>query len=601
MPQKQKIQEKKEVTSNKIQNKKFFSKPKILLIDLPPSVFDRLQESGFNVVKGTFGSRYQVEKSSNYFPIYIDIELPNFEEQEIIFIDLKEQEICKSPKGERFSPSGEIGMWAKCNFGYINPRPLAMRIVRDSFNRILNYGGIFVLFIYPPTIQKIKKGRDVENFYGFELTDSEDLEINDLCFLNCSDMLDIKVANGKEVKVLDLNPSFKYILKKFMNDFIYGVIFNIKPYYEEEAEFIPLLLNKYNFIIGGILKLKKAEGFIVILPQLTIEKKNDLIYLLVTQALPEMSPSLFPFHEGDKWIKRGDYNLKTIQTLEDELIKLKIDYDKRINIIKDKINKQREKFRFLYGLITETNAKLVEYVKTGFQVLGFGDVRDIDKIAEGTNPSIIRQEDIQIHDLSPTLLIEIKGITGNPTDEDCLQVVKYIPRRMKEWQLTDVKGITIINHKRHIPALIRGEAFTDQQIQDAIHQNILLLTTWDLFKLIKGFIDHNWKLKNIQNLFYETGKISLLPKNYILIGKIEKIWNQVNVYGVKITENIVIKIGDHLGYIIDSGFLEEDIASLQINKMDVEEAKLNDQVGIKTIYSEGNLKIGDSVYKVNKC
>jgi hypothetical protein len=51
-----------------------------------------------------------------------------------------------------------------------------------------------------------------------------------------------------------------------------------------------------------------------------------------------------------------------------------------------------------------------------------------------------KQEDLQILDASPTLLVEVKGLAGFPREDDTLQVVKYIPRRMKEWDGTDVAG-----------------------------------------------------------------------------------------------------------------------------------------------------------------
>jgi hypothetical protein len=43
-----------------------------------------------------------------------------------------------------------------------------------------------------------------------------------------------------------------------------------------------------------------------------------------------------------------------------------------------------------------------------------------------------KQEDLQILEASPTLLVEVKGLAGFPREDDTLQVVKYIPIRMKE-------------------------------------------------------------------------------------------------------------------------------------------------------------------------
>lgn len=66
-----------------------YEKPKILLIDLPDDVFERALSAGYNASAGTFGSPYEVNKSDNYLPVIIkEFDLPNYTEQEIIFVDL---------------------------------------------------------------------------------------------------------------------------------------------------------------------------------------------------------------------------------------------------------------------------------------------------------------------------------------------------------------------------------------------------------------------------------------------------------------------------------------------------------------------------------
>ncbi|MHA1650104.1 MAG: hypothetical protein ACTSYB_07905 [Candidatus Helarchaeota archaeon] len=164
-----------------------------------------------------------------------------------------------------------------------------------------------------------------------------------------------------------------------------------------------------------------------------------------------------------------------MRELKEETARIYEEYQQKIQELTNQIAQERDKFKFLYGLLTKTGDELVECVKQALTFIGFKDVRDVDKIIESKGKSKLKQKDLQIHDKSPVLLIEIKGLIGFPTESDCNQVIKYVHRRMKDWRRVDVKGITIINHQRNIPPLNRKKAFTEQQINDAESQDYLLL------------------------------------------------------------------------------------------------------------------------------
>ena len=106
---------------------------------------------------------------------------------------------------------------------------------------------------------------------------------------------------------------------------------------------------------------------------------------------------------------------------------------------------------------------------------------------------------MQIHDGEIKLIVEIKGINGFPSDEDILAVQKYVPLRMREWDYTQIQGLTIINHQKHIPPLNRDNdlPFRKEMLEVTEEQNIGLLTTWDLHRLVRSFIHNEWKHENI--------------------------------------------------------------------------------------------------------
>jgi len=86
---------------------------------------------------------------------------------------------------------------------------------------------------------------------------------------------------------------------------------------------------------------------------------------------------------------------------------------------------------------------------------------------------------------------------------------------MKEWDRTDVRGVSIINHQRNLHALERNNqnVFTQPQIQDAMHHDITILTTWDLFLLLRGMMEWEWDPNVIQELFYRSGRMPRYPSS----------------------------------------------------------------------------------------
>jgi len=180
-----------------------------------------------------------------------------------------------------------------------------------------------------------------------------------------------------------------------------------------------------------------------------------------------------------------------------------------------------------------------------------------------------------------------------------MQVVKYVARRMKEWKRTDVRGVSVINHQRNIPALDRENLniFTNAQIEDAENYDLTLTTTWDLFLLFKGMKKWGWKSKYIRELLYAKGRLPRQPLNYKYAGKISKYWGNISVVGISVEQEKISK-GDKIGYIIPDGYLEEVVKSLHVDKQDVDEALAGQLVSLKTVYSKDLLKKGIEVFIV---
>ena len=571
-----------------------YQKPKILLIDLPNTVFDNVRSAGFNVLTGTFGSPYKVKLGDDYQPVIGKLSLPNYTEQEIIFIDLTPPKMIDSPEGEKMTSEGEYDWWTKCSRGKIDPRPEVMFAVQPHFDRILKYGGFFIIFAQPRLLQKLVWAKI--GYRGFEIHSESPADNWSFLSILSRNNLKIELDFGKEINVPGYDHPIFHFLRKNTADAEYTATFS--PTSRIEKKWISILTNKFGKSVGGLIVLgEDSKGRILILPQ--ISKKSEGILTLLREVLPDVSPHLFPHIEGTRWVERDEYELDSILKYKTEKIAVRQKLKLELEELDRKIVEERNKLGFLHGIITKTGPDLVISVKSCLELIGFKQIIDVDEEIREQDITGQRQEDLQVHDRSPTLLLEIKGLSRPPREQDTNQVIKYVSRRMKEWDRTDVRGVSIINHQRNIPALDRDNqnVFTKQQIKDAENNDITISTTWDLFLLIKGMMNWEWNFKAIQGLFYKSGRMSRIPTIYKPIGKIVNYWEKVGVVGVQLSKNTLHK-GERVGYIISKGYLEEKVLSLQVENQDVEEAISGQLAGIKTMYSKSLLRKGTTVCTV---
>jgi len=556
-----------------------YNKPKILLIDLPSELTNKLKSAGFNVYAGTFGSPYKVKIRDDCQPVIHNFNLPNFSEQEIIIIDLTAPPILNFPEGKKLTPEGEEDWWAKCSLGFIDPRPYIMSKVKKSFDRILNSGGVFVIFAQPRLYQNIYLA---EKDFDQSLKLKKFIDEDNWSFLSIlSNHVEIKEDDGTEIFLQEQRLKKFHFIKETLKDAQFTA--TIKFGYHSN-DFKTILKNKYGDSIGGIFFKEESKGRIVILPQIT--KKSEVVVSLINEFLPTLSPHLFPDFKMFKWVENNEYELDTILNYKTENMKVNQRAKEELEEIGKKILKEREKLGFLHGIITKSGDELVVSVKKCLEFIGFKKVINVDEKIDSQEGSTSKQEDLQILDKSPILLLEIKGLSGRPRESDTMQVYKYISRRMKELGRTDVRGISIINHQRNIPPLERDNrnVFTKQQIEDANSNDITLLTTWDLFLLTRGMIKWKWNPKVLQDLLYRKGIFSKIPTNYKPVGKVVKYWKKLNVIEVKIDDNKIQK-GQLVGYVTAKGYFEEYAISLQVENKNVIDAIPGQIVGIKTEYS----------------
>lgn len=572
-----------------------YSKPKILLIDLKDDSEAVLKNAGFNVASGTFGTPYHVPKTDEYQPLIPNLGLQNCEEQEIVFIDLLPDDALDQPVGDKLTSEGENDWWVKHSLGWVDPRPRAMLIHQTTFDRILEHGGVFIVFTDSREHQQMLFGRKTRS-RGLEK--EGDIPFDNWSFLSMLTEGNLLVLEdrGEEMLADDQGGDLDSLFARHLKGARFYCSFRWK-WYGLTNDWRSLFKNKYGASVGGLLLPdKQRKGLLFLIPQL--EKKAAFISDMLTTVLPSLVPELFPHVEGARWVERPDYELPKIIELKNQIDEVQTAAKSTVEKLEKEINAERTKSSFVHDLIRETDEKLVYAVKQALEVLGFKNIVNVDEQKKKDGDSS-RDEDLQIHDYSPLLLVEVKGVNGTPSDDEALQVAKHIAPRMKQLKKHDIQGLTIINHQRHIPALERQNAkpFRDVILHAANKQEVGLLTTWDLFRLIRSYLKNGWTHAHVKDLFYRTGRIFPIPSHYSYLGVVDEYWEKASALSVKLEQGEMQKRA-RIAFELPVEFVEQTIESMQLDGQPIEKASKGSVVGIKTTLTKEQAKKGTNVYLI---
>jgi hypothetical protein len=205
----------------------------------------------------------------SFQPVIYKSDLPNYTEQEIIIIDLTPPETLNNPEGEKMTSEGENDWWAKCSRGEIDPRPRAMSMVRNAFDRIFDHGGLFVIFAQSRLYQDLVLASVYRSrlHYGVpELSTESKINADNWSFLSILSDLVIESDVGVEINVLEHDSQLSRFLWKTTRNAKYNATFN--PTSRIEKNWIPILSsNKFERCVGGLLVPEDSKGRVLILPK----------------------------------------------------------------------------------------------------------------------------------------------------------------------------------------------------------------------------------------------------------------------------------------------------------------------------------------------
>jgi hypothetical protein len=241
----------------------------------------------------------------------------------------------------------------------------------------------------------------------------------------------------------------------------------------------------------------------------------------------------------------------------------------------------------------------VRAVQSALALLGFQQVVDVDAEMKAAGTEANLREDLRIHDASPVLVVDIKGVAGKPTDSDALQAQKHTLMYIQQQSRPDVRSLSIINHQRLVPPLDRENAlpFRQELLDAATQGNLGLMTTFDLFRLVRGFIRHQWSPDNVMPIFYHTGRIYSHPQHYVFAGRVKQVWKAA--FSVVIESGDII-VGDRIAIELPIDFEEQAVESLRLDDADVETAGVGAEVGIGRPVLSQALKTGLAVFRIKR-
>lgn len=558
-------------------------KPKVFLVDFEDSATESLRDAGINATAGSFGTPYRVEISSAYEPVRNSARLPGYAEQEIIFIDLASEPEAE-PVGDVEFALDSTGVWIRCNQGVIDPRFRAAEFARKGFERIVAAGGVVVVFATSKSGMSVATGRVERRAFYLE----SEIEADEWGFLGQLGNVHVSPSHGEEIVVSDP----RSLIGKTLTDALPGMRYEctLQSGYDPGNRWTPLAKNKF----GEFVALGYADpsgGAVMLLPQ--VDDKAGLIDALLTNVFPELFPHLYPGIEKGRWTHLPEYELDGVVTLEAEREDAIARHTSAMAKIDADISELRSKDGWLHDLLTQTGDGLVEAVMAGLAELGFQNVVDMDKIRDRSGKP--RREDLQVRDVGPTLVIDVKGISNFPGDEDAMQAFKHAALIMREQKRTDVYGLSLINHQRHLPPLARDNSmpFRKELVDVALQNEQGLMTTWDLYRMVVNKRRNSWTPEDVKPVLYGHGRITPVPAHYVLLGHVTHVWK--HAFGVDI-ENGFVRVGDTIAIEFDVYFEEVPVPSLRVDDGARLEALAGDKTGIPWPDSLSRPKVGMALY-----
>lgn len=575
-----KILSKKETIASCEESKSDFIKyenPKILCVDMNNNFISRMKKDGYDIEEGSFGQSYNINHGEE---CGFNGCLPHLTEKDILIVDLDESHKLKGENpiqiGEQWKKADTITYCVPSPQDYFNPCYLYSKVFSNEIYKIILNGGIIIIFA--DTINE-------ETYYQIDIrngTRYQDQKIK----VNNYEWIPINVSpgyciSGNQVFTDNtfelLGKTFSEIINDNYKEIEYKCKFNINDFGKTKIR-TKLFSNNLDEVVGYIEAIENTDnaGYLIILPQ--FKDKYKPIRKMFTDFLPALKPNLFPQFVRNNWVNYDEYIIPDIKKIENRKKEVVKEYEKRLNEIDILIDETKRRYNFLTNTLLSQGYDdfLVENIFETLKYIGYKNIIKVDEQIQGN-----RQEDLRILDDNRVTIVEIKGHNGNPTEDDCQAVLKYMNRAMKKEKRTDIHGVLIVNHNKILPPLKRkNPAFTKQQIEDSKRDEYTLISTWELYKSVRLFQEGLLSFEEIDKEIHTSGLFKSIPSSWKSLGKIEHLFKDdtiacfyLNVDKISKDDEIIIQD--------NNCYYKQDVKEMMINNVVVNTASKGDAVSIK--------------------
>lgn len=544
-------------------------RPQILLVDLPEEADNRLRARGRNVQRGSLGQLWKVDADARLLPVDLSqADLPNRTEGDIIVLDF-EPEVQTGLPPVTWPPNGERGFFQSLAKGAVDFRPRVAAALNPDWQRIYDHGGVFCIFA--------DQAQPTEYIFGEQLPH----RVNELShwqlrlwdILDPLKELDVTSDQGSDIRPTD--PAEELGVASLLRG---EFTCTVRPTGQQEKRWLPLAENRWGASVAGVLFGEGDEGLVVVLPH--VEDKASVIEWVVDDLAPRFRPKLFPDSDQARWRQSTALELVAVGKLRAEVAEVRQRAEEAEATLMERIDAARSEQEWLLDLLDGTDEVLVDAVACALRVCGLEDVRNADEELAAADPGADRREDLQIHDRSPLVLVEVKGITRpRPREAEALQVSNYIAPRMRATGRHDVVGLTVINHERHLPPEARADdIFVSDVVISAEERQIGLLRSVDLYRLARGVVEYGWPPDTVCDRFWKPGLLDGRPEHHEPLGRVINVFDEQEVIAVELTA--ALGRGNRIALELPIYTVELEATSLQQDRREVDHAGPGEHVAI---------------------
>ncbi|MGD8539935.1 MAG: hypothetical protein PVI66_14565 [Candidatus Aminicenantes bacterium] len=275
--------------------------------------------------------------------------------------------------------------------------------------------------------------------------------------------------------------------------------------------------------------IRNGKGYYLFLPWFGDENIRVVEYILtemypkleiVEPEIPEMpeEPKAATSDAVSNWLDKEEYAFPGLQELYKEKEEARKKFERAITKIDAKIEELKDKKQAPFQKTLISNGEeLVTSVITALEYIGWKKVVNVNEYWK--NVVRDKEEDIWLleDDTGPieetiktgyVFLINVAAGTESAKAEDCSSLQKFKGRRMQEFNNTKMKSILIGNYFYDQEAALRKNPFSEEQISDVEKDGNGVLTTYELFKAVKGIMENKIKKEEIQKQMQaQTGLI----------------------------------------------------------------------------------------------